>query len=109
MRRDFTKAVKLAAFQRADGRCEKCTAQLYPGKYRYDHVVPDTFGGAPTLENCQVICIACDSEKTYGKDIPAIAKNNRMRERNLGIKRNKTRRTIAGRRFDGTPIPSRIR
>ena len=91
MRREFTKAVKLEAWKRSGGRCESCGAWLCPGKYRYDHINPDTFGGEPTLENCQVICYACDAEKTYDNDIPAIAKNNRIRNKHIGITKRKSR------------------
>lgn len=105
MRREFTKRVRLDAWTRCNGRCEICGARLHPGRHRYDHRTPDTFGGEPTLSNCQVICDSCDNEKTYVNDIPAIAKNNRVRNKHLGIKRRK--RTISGRRFDGTPIPSK--
>jgi hypothetical protein len=37
--------------------------------------------------------------------VPRIAKMKRVRDRFQGIK--KSRRTIPGRRFDGTPVPSR--
>lgn len=100
MRQEFPKRVKLDAFQRANGRCEKCTAPLFPGRYRYDHIKPDAFGGEPTLENCQVICLNCDAPKTYGEDIPAIAKSNRVRNRHLGIRRTASR-PLAGTKASG--------
>lgn len=106
-RREFTKRVKFDAWLRCNGFCDKCNGRLHVGKYRYDHIMPDTFGGEPTLENCQVICSNCDGEKTYKVDIPTIAKNNRVRAKHVGIK--KRGRTIAGRRFNGDPIPSRWR
>lgn len=90
MRREFSKAVKIAAWQRANGHCEVCTAKLYPGKYRFDHDKPDAFGGEPTLENCVVRCMSCDGEKTYQRDIPAIAKSNRVRAKHLGIRKAST-------------------
>lgn len=90
MRREFPAKVKLAAFERAQGNCERCTARLYPGKFRYNHRIPDALGGEPTLENCEVLCINCDSEQTYQTDIPAIAKNVRVRKRNAGIKKPRT-------------------
>ena len=37
-RREFSKAVKLAAWQRCEGRCEKCTTKLYPARFDYHHV-----------------------------------------------------------------------
>ncbi len=94
-RREFPKSVKVAAFQRANGKCESCTARLYPGKYEYDHKLADTFGGEPTLENCEVLCSACHGAKTFKSDIPMAAKSNRVRAKHIGAK-VKTRRTIPG-------------
>jgi len=88
-RREFPKSVKLAAFKRADGRCENCTAKLMPGKFRYNHRLPDALGGEPTLENCEVLCVSCDAPITYGRDIPMIAKADRLRAKHIGAKRKK--------------------
>ncbi len=82
-RREFSTKVKLAAFGRAAGHCESCTAPLRPTKYAYDHVIPDGSGGKPTLENCQVICAACHTVKTK-VDMPVIAKGKRVRRRHIG-------------------------
>jgi hypothetical protein len=49
-----------------------------------------------------VICVACDSAKTYQRDIPAIAKVKRIRDREAGIKKPRTLR--AWRRFGGTIV-----
>ena len=54
-RREFTSKIKLAAFERAKGQCERCTGKLYPGKFRYNHRIPDALGGEPTLDNCEVL------------------------------------------------------
>lgn len=101
MRREFPAKIKLAAFERAKGRCEKCTARLYPGKFRYDHRIPDWMGGQPTLENCQVLCLNCDGEKTP-RDQHDIAKSKRIIRKRAGIRKRRTIR--AWRRFDGTPV-----
>ena len=89
-RREFPAKVMVAAFKRAAGRCEKCTARLHVGKFAYDHIIPDQLGGEPTLENCQVICTACHSVKTRTKDVPAIAKAKRQERGRLGIKKPST-------------------
>lgn len=108
MRREFPKSVKLEAWKRAAGHCERCTAKLFPGKYEYDHDKPDAFGGEPTLENCRVLCDNCHPKKTGTEDIPAIAKSSRVRAKHLGIRAG-SRRPMAGTRasglkkkFDGT-------
>jgi 5-methylcytosine-specific restriction enzyme A len=85
MRRDFPPKVKVAAFLRCKGRCERCTARLYPGKYRFNHCIPDALDGEPTLENCEVLCLSCDSTQTYRFDIPRIAKAKRQQRKHLGI------------------------
>lgn len=94
-RREFSKAVKRAAFERAAGQCEgflsgtheRCPCKLTPGKFHYDHDLADWLGGEPTLENCVVLCIPCHHEKTAGCDIPAIAKAKRIRDRERGIRK----------------------
>lgn len=83
MRREFSRKTKAQAFQRAGGNCEVCTARLMPGKFRYDHILPDVLGGEPTLENCKVQCLACDAPKT-ADDIRRIRKADRQRDRHTG-------------------------
>ena len=91
MRREFSAKVCAAAFQRADGRCEgqrngeRCSVRLTVGKYRYDHILPDWLGGEPTLDNCQVICMACDGAKTPA-DQSRIAKTKRQHAAHIGAK-----------------------
>lgn len=92
MRREFSKQVKRAAFERAKGYCEgmpygqPCGTKLMLGKYHYDHEIPDALGGEPVIENCKVLCVACHADKTGKKDIPAIAKTKRIQDRQKGIK-----------------------
>lgn len=87
MRQEFPAKVKVAAFERAKDRCEKCTARLVVGKFHYDHIIADALGGEPTVENCEVLCTACHGTKTQRQDVPAIAKVKRIRAKHLGIKR----------------------
>ena len=97
-RREFTKAVKLAAFQRSGGNCEGCTARLAVGRFEYHHQTEDTFAGEPMLENCQVLCVPCHSAITR-KQAAVIAKSSRVRAKHLGIKR--TSRPIPGSKASG--------
>lgn len=99
MRREFSAKVKLAAFERANGNCERCPSKLYPGKFRYNHRIPDALGGEPSLQNCELLCLACDSRQTYKTDIPAIAKSKRIRRREAGVRKPRTIR--AWRKFSG--------
>jgi len=92
MRRAFSKAVKRAAFERANSKCEIpwCCANLTVGKFHYDHIIPDGLGGEPTLDNCAVICVACHKSKTTKRDVPAIAKTKRIQDRHHGIRKPRT-------------------
>lgn len=94
-RREFPRAVMVAAKARANGRCEGCTAPLFPGKYHYDHDIPDGLLGPPTLENCRVLCLACHGVKTTTIDVPLIAKAKRREAAHIGAKR-KTSRPMPG-------------
>lgn len=85
-RHEFPRSVKVAAFDRCKGSCERCTARLYVGKYHYDHRIPDQMGGEPTLENCTVLCVACHGEKTAKHDVPAIARAKRREAKHIGAK-----------------------
>jgi 5-methylcytosine-specific restriction endonuclease McrA len=91
MRREFSKAVRVAAFRRCKGHCERCTAHLMPGKFAYDHVLPDGLGGEPTLENCEVLCANCHGEKTAKQDVPQIARTKRLYARHIGATQPKSR------------------
>lgn len=102
MRREFPKAVRRDAFLRAKGCCEgrRCGVKLDHRTVHYDHDIPDALGGEPTLENCVVLCIPCHRIKTGTKDIPAIAKTKRIRDREMGIRK---RSRLQSKGFDRAP------
>lgn len=106
MRSEFTKATKLDAWTRSGGRCQCCTAKLFPGNIEYHHDKECTYGGSNSGSNCIVLCRACHSSITRQRAAD-IAKSNRIRAKYLGIRQ--ARRTIPGRKFDGTPVPARWR
>lgn len=83
-RAEFSPSVRLAAWDRCKGRCEKCTAKLLAGKFDYDHIIPDGLGGEPTLENAQVLCRACHDDKTHKHDRPIMAKADRIKKKHVG-------------------------
>ncbi len=113
-RREFSRKTREDALRRAGGQCEaeipggeRCPCALVPGRYIFDHKLPDFMGGAPTLENCQVICVDCDRAK-YRTDRTLIDKTRRISDRHLGI-RTRSSRPMPGSRasglkrgFDGT-------
>jgi 5-methylcytosine-specific restriction protein A len=89
MRREFTKAIKAQAFQRANGKCEGCHAKLSVGKYAYDHDNPDGLTGEPNLDNCRVLCLSCHSRKTRA-DVATIARAKRVQARHIGAHVSRT-------------------
>jgi 5-methylcytosine-specific restriction endonuclease McrA len=108
-RTEFPLAVRKAAFARAckDGKphCENCGSFIRAGHLRYEHLQPDGLGGEPVLENCGVWCDVCADKKTFTEDNPRMQKADRVLKATYGLRRK--RRTIPGRKFDGTPIPAR--
>jgi len=90
-RREFPAKVKVAAYKRAAGACEGCRASLMPGRFHYDHIIPDALGGEPTLDNCAVLCRACHAAKTAEKDIPQIAKAKRVHAKHVGAHQPRSR------------------
>ena len=84
-RKEFPAEVRKQAWKRCAGKCEKCTAKLFPGKFEYDHIRPDGLGGEPTLENCQVLCSSCHLPKTVEEDRPIMQKADNIRAKHFGF------------------------
>nr|DAE48844.1 MAG TPA: HNHc [Caudoviricetes sp.] len=99
-RREFTKEIKRAALRRSLGKCEavgemygfkpgqRCNAPLSVG-VQYDHIIADSIGGEPTLDNCAAVCVSCHGYKTRTVDTPRAAKTKRMSDKAKGITRPK--------------------
>lgn len=107
-RREFPAKVKVAAFQRANGHCEKCGTYIIAGA-QYDHRIPDALGGEPTLENCVCLCAKCHRSKTSTVDVPMIAKAKRIEAKRVGAKKSKnplpgSRATRWKRKIDGSVV-----
>ena len=102
-RAEFSKSVRVDAFRRAKGRCEnpKCGLYIKWKPHEFDHRIPCAFTDDNSLENCVVLCLECHTKKTK-LDIKAIAKSNRIRAREAGIRR--PRSILQGRKLDGTPV-----
>jgi 5-methylcytosine-specific restriction protein A len=71
---------------------------------QYDHAISLILGGENRESNLQFLCVPCHKAKTK-LDVKIKAKVARVRARHIGVKHR--RRTIPGRKFDGTPIPAR--
>lgn len=83
-RSEFSPAVRDAAWKRSGGRCQGCTAKLFPSRFAYDHIKPDGLGGEATLENCQVLCTNCHNTKTVEEDRPPMQKADNVRKKHIG-------------------------
>lgn len=99
MRQEFSTKVKVAAFERAAGSCQRCSAKLFPGNVEYHHDIPAYFDGPNTLENCVCLCRTCHRALQTPKDQKVIAKSRRVRAKHVGAKRKSGFR--GWRRFNG--------
>lgn len=90
MRQEFSKRVKLQAWDRCGGRCECGCGQKIHGDAEYDHIIECAIGGDNSLENCRVLRRRCHAEKTDERRFE-IVKSIRIREKNAGIRKPKGR------------------
>jgi len=95
-RLEFPARVKVAAYKRAEGRCEcGCGAEIKPGdRIEFDHVIADAMRPDNSLSNCQVLLYACHKAKTK-RDVKAIAKAKRVQKKHTGTFRP-PRRIVPG-------------
>lgn len=84
-RREFSKGVRLQAWERSGGRCECGCGQKILGRPEYDHITPAAIGGSNDLDNCRVMAKRCHRVKT-DRDVPAIAKSTRIAEKRAGVR-----------------------
>lgn len=106
MRREFSKKVKLAAWQRASGHCEEpsCGVKIILGNGpEYDHALEDYLSGEPTLENCVVLCLRCHKAKTKARR-PEIDRTRAQFEKRIGLRKSSRpmRDPRFRKRMDGT-------
>lgn len=59
--RSIPQNVKLAVWQRDQGKCVQCSDNNY---LEYDHVIPHSLGGASTENNLQLLCRRCNLQKS---------------------------------------------
>jgi 5-methylcytosine-specific restriction endonuclease McrA len=59
-REPIPREVRRAVFERDGGKCVECGSSF---DLQYDHLIPVTLGGAPTVENLQLLCAPCNREK----------------------------------------------
>lgn len=89
--RHFTRGTKAEAYAAAKdrkgiARCPGCTTRLTTGRIHYDHITPWEICGYSGPDNCQPLCTPCHRLKTGAEDVPMIAANNRVRDRDIGAR-----------------------
>jgi len=63
MSRYISKSMKADVRERARDRCENCGAKEKPMYMEVDHITPYSIGGTSTLDNLQLLCRKCNSQK----------------------------------------------
>ena len=78
---------------------------------RYDHTIP--FWLRPDLDydgpNVKAVRVTCDAPKTYGEDIPRIAKTTRQAKMRLDVPQEPSKRPIRSRGFASGHRPMQSR
>lgn len=62
--RQFSKNQKLSKYEEQKGICPICGKHFEFEQMEGDHIVPWSQGGTTTLDNCQMLCKACNREKS---------------------------------------------
>lgn len=100
--RHFSRSTKRAAYARSNGRCENSTCGIaLPagwGGIHFDHRIPWAISRDSSLDNCQCLCFQCHGEKSATRDVPTIAKVQRIADERIGIKRYSAQPLPAGKR-----------
>lgn len=99
-RHNFSAKVKRQARERSGGFCEavgsvyglppgqRCNAALAGKRVEIDHYpIPATDEGSDVLENAVACCTDCHGFKTRTYDVPMQAKNKRVADRHLGLRK----------------------
>ena len=62
--RAFDKRDKMLAYSKQNGKCPVCGEHFEFGEMEGDHIKPWSKGGETVIDNCQMLCKACNSKKT---------------------------------------------
>ncbi len=62
--RAFTEKMKMAAYERQQGKCIKCGQHFELKEMEGDHIIPWSKGGQTIPENCQMLCKHCNATKS---------------------------------------------
>lgn len=97
-RREFSEKTKIAAFNRAGGKCEVCFTTIHSGA-QYDHIIEEYLTHDNSLENCKVLCAKCHGVKTQ-KSRPEIDKTRRILKKRANVKHGRFRKPPPGMKYD---------
>ena len=93
-------------FDRYEGQCDGCGVELeFTAPWTADHIIPFEISHDDSVDNMHPLCSACDPLKTYGHDIPTIAKVKRIARKHTEPREPRMRspkRKLCGRGFDKT-------
>lgn len=107
-RKAFPKAVRDAAWDDADGRCQQCGITLHDrSEAQFDHVIPVAFGGESTLENCAALCVECNQAKGRAEAKMALRADKMGGRSGQYARRMKAKASGKGRKWPSPKIPSR--
>ncbi|MGA7809656.1 HNH endonuclease [Bradyrhizobium sp.] len=98
--------VRLRVFERYGGRCHFSGRRIMAGEHwDCDHILALCNGGEHREANLAPILRGKPHKEKTAADVAEKSRVYRKRANHVGVKRK--RRTIPGRKFDGTPIPAR--
>ncbi len=97
--------VRVRVFEAQHGRCHRCSRKIGAGeKWTCEHLIALINGGENRERNLDLTCDWCLPAKN-AEDVAEKSRAYKRRKKHIGVKGR--RRTIPGRKFDGTPIPAR--
>ena len=62
--RGFSKKEKMQAYERQGGKCAICQKHFDIDEMEGDHIVPWSKGGLTNSDNCQMLCVSCNRQKS---------------------------------------------
>lgn len=62
--RGFTESQKRAAYEKQKGICKNCSKHFELKEMEADHIMPWSKGGKTSPENCQMLCLDCNRQKS---------------------------------------------
>lgn len=99
--------VRVRNFLKFGGICQECGVKIIGKRWVCDHRKAIINGGQNRESNLGPIHEACDKNAKTPADVAEKSAVYQKQRMNLGIR--KAKRTIPGKRFNGDPIPARMR